>query len=138
LSSQQSAVHDALYTAKDKVQSVSVNPLVHDGQQLMPSVTRVFSRAKDMYVYLQAYERTATTTQPLVAFVTFYRGQVKAFETEPLPVTEGLDPKSKAVPLRFSLSLAKLPTGRYNCQVTVVDPTGQKAAFWQAPIVLVP
>jgi hypothetical protein len=104
----------------------------------MPSVTRVFSRAKDMYVYLQAYERTATTTQPLVAFVTFYRGQVKAFETEPLPVTEGLDPKSKAVPLRFSLALSKLPTGRYNCQVTVVDPTGQKAAFWQAPIVLVP
>jgi VWFA-related protein len=138
LSSQQSAVHDALFTAKDKVQAVSVNPLVHDGQQLMPSVTRVFSRAKDMYVYLQAYERTATTTQPLVAFVTFYRGQVKAFETEPLPVTEGLDPKSKAVPLRFSLALSKLPTGRYNCQVTVVDPTGQKAAFWQAPIVLVP
>ena len=42
-----------------------------------------------MYVYLQAYERGATTTQPLVAFVTFYRGQTKAFETAPLSVTEG-------------------------------------------------
>jgi hypothetical protein len=90
-----------------------------------------------MYVYLQAYERAATTTQPLVAFVTFYRGQVKAFETSPLPVTDGLDPKSKAVPLRFSLSLGQLPPGRYNCQVTVVDPAAQKAAFWQAPVVLV-
>ena len=39
--------------------------------------------------------------QPLVAFVTFYRGQTKAFETSPLPVTEGMDPKSKAVPLRL-------------------------------------
>ena len=33
----------------------------------MPSVTRVFSASRDMYVYLQAYERGATTTQPLVA-----------------------------------------------------------------------
>ena len=54
--------------------------------------------------------------------MTFYRGQTKAFETPPLPVTEGMDPKSKAVPLRFSLALNKLQPGRYNCQVTVVDP----------------
>jgi hypothetical protein len=138
LSSQRMDIHDALFTAgKEKAQAVSVNPLIQDGQKLMPSVTRVFSRGKDMYVYLQAYERAATTTQPLVAFVTFYRGQVKAFETTPLPVTEGLDPKSKAVPLRFSVPLSQLPTGRYNCQVTVVDPAAQKAAFWQAPVVLV-
>jgi VWFA-related protein len=139
LSSQRIDIHDALFTAgKEKAQAFAVNPLIQDGQKLMPSVTRVFSRAKDMYVYLQAYERAATTTQPLVAFVTFYRGQVKAFETSPLPVTEGLDPKSKAVPLRFSLALNQLPPGRYNCQVTVVDPAAQKAAFWQAPVVLVP
>ena len=81
--------------------------------------------------------RRQATMQPLVAFVTFYRGQTKAFETAPLPVTEGMDPKSKAVPLRFSLALNKLPPGRYNCQVTVIDPTGQKAAFWQAPVMLV-
>jgi hypothetical protein len=101
-------------------------------------VTRVFSRSRDLYVFLQAYERTATTTQPLVAFVSFYRGQVKAFETPPLAVTDGLDPRTKAVPLRFSLSVAQLPPGQYDVQVTVLDPTGQKAAFWQAPIVLVP
>ena len=62
----------------------AANPLVHDGQKLIPSVTRVFSEASDMYVYLQAYQRAATTTQPLVAFVSFYRGDVKAFETQPL------------------------------------------------------
>jgi len=108
------------------------------GEKLIPSVTRVFSKSRDMYVFLQAYERAATTTQPLFAFVTFYRGQTKAFETPPLPVTEGLDPKSKAVPLRFSISLGKLAPGEYNCQVTVLDPSGQKAAFWSAPVMLVP
>ena len=63
---------------------------------------------------------------------------MKAFETPPLPVTEGMNNRLKTVPLRFSLSLDKLPPGKYNCQVTVLDPTGQKAAFWQAPVMLVP
>jgi VWFA-related protein len=142
LSSQRTDRKEALFNAaKDKnlaAAAAAANPLISDGQQLIPSVTRVFSKSKDMYVYLQAYERNATTTQPMVAFVTFYRGQTKAFETTPLQVVDGLDPKSKALPLKFSLSLAKLPPGEYNCQVTVLDPTGQKAAFWQAPVMLVP
>lgn len=139
LSSQREDMREALFNAsKEKDKSEAFNPLVSDGQKLIPSVTRVFSKTRDMYIYLQAYERGATTTQPLVAFVTFYRGQVKAFETPPLAVTEGMNDKSKAVPLRFEVSLAKLPPGEYNCQVTVLDPTGQKAAFWSAPVMLVP
>src|SRR5208283_3984733 len=98
LSGQRIVMTDALYNAKEKA-GPSVSPLIQDGMQLIPSVTRVFSKSRDMYIYLQAYERGATATQPLVAFVSFYRGQSKAFETQPLPVTEGLDAKSKAVPL---------------------------------------
>jgi hypothetical protein len=138
LSSQRAPIGDALFNAKSKTNADTVDPLIVDGQRLVPSVTRVFNRGKDLYVYLQAYERGATTTQPLVAFVTFYRGQTKAFETSPVPVSDGLDPKSKAVPLRFNLALEKLTPGEYNCQVTVLDPGSQKAAFWQAPIMLVP
>ena len=122
LSGQRIDLKDALFSAKDK--GPVVNPLIQDGQKLIPSVTRVFSKSRDMYVYLQAYERGATAVQPLVAFVTFYHGQTKAFETPPLAVTEGMDPKSKALPLRFSLTLNKLPPGRYDCQVSVVDPAG--------------
>ena len=73
-----------------------------------------------------------------MAFVTFYKGDVKALETAPLPVVDGLDARSKAVPLRFSVPLGELATGRYDCQVTVLDPAGQKVAFWRAPVVLVP
>jgi hypothetical protein len=53
-------------------------------------------------------------------------------------VTEGMNPKSKAVPMRFSIALSKLPPGEYDCQVTVLDPNGNKAAFWQAPVMLIP
>jgi VWFA-related protein len=140
LSSQRVDMKEAIFNAtKDKSAAAQLaNPLVQDGQKLVPSVTRVFSKSRELYVYLQAYERAAATTEPLVAFVTFYRGQTKAFETAPLAVVDGLDPKSKAVPLRFSLSLGKLQPGEYNCQVSVLDPAGKKVAFWQAPIMLVP
>jgi hypothetical protein len=139
LGSQRVDMREALFNAKDQTRNAQLtNPLVQDGYKLIPSVTRVFSKSRDMFVYLQAYERDATTTQPLVAFVAFYRGQSKAFETPPLAVLEGMDPRSKAVPLRISFPLDKLETGEYNCQVTVLDPTGQKVAFWQAPIMLVP
>src|SRR2546422_1197150 len=140
LSSQRVDMREALYNAsKDKSAAAAAqaaNPLVNDGQKLIPSVTRVFSKSREMFVYLQAYERNATTTEPLFVFVTFYRGQTKAFETPPLEVADGLDPKSKALPLKFSLSLSKLPVGEYNCQVTVLSPSGQKVAFWQSPVML--
>jgi hypothetical protein len=137
LGSQRIDLRDAIYNArKDTVQAA--NPLVENGQKLIPSVTRVFSRGRDLYVYLQAYELAATSTQPLVAFVTLYHGQKKAFETSPISVTDGLDVKSKALPLRFSVPLNQLPPGQYNCQVTILDPTGNKAAFWQSSIMLVP
>jgi VWFA-related protein len=139
LGSQRVDFRDALYNAaKDKGKSEQVSPLVQDGQKLLPSVTRVFSRARDLYVYLQAYEPTAETVQPLIAFVTFYRGQSKAFETPPLPVSEAVPNRLKTMPMKFSIALAKLQPGRYSCQVTVLDPAGQRAAFWQAPVMLVP
>jgi VWFA-related protein len=139
LSSQRVDFRDALYNAaKDKGKAESVNPLVQEGQKLIPSVTRVFSKGREMYVYLQAYQQEAPSAHPLVAFVTFYRGQAKAFETPPLEVTESLNNRLKTTPLKFSLSLAKLPPGEYNCQVTILDPTSQRAAFWQAPVMLIP
>jgi VWFA-related protein len=139
LSSQRVDLKDALYNAiKAKDREEVANPLVLEGQKLIPSVTRVFSKSRDMYVYLQAYEQGAPSVQPLVAFVSFYRAQRKAFETQPIEVTGGLNNRLKTMPLSFSIALNQLPPGEYLCQVTVLDPTGQKSAFWRAPVMLVP
>lgn len=139
LSSQRADSKQVIYNAsKDKGQADSVNPLIQEGQRLIPSVTRVFHKSGDMYIYLQAYQQGVEKAQPLVAFVTFYRGQIKAFETPPMQMTEALNNRLKTMPLKFSLALGKLPPGPYNCQVTVLDPGSQKAAFWQAPVILTP
>ena len=141
LSSQRVKLQDALYNAvKDKEKAEAANPLVQNGQKLIPSVTRVFRQNRDMYIYLQAYQQEASSAQPLVAFVGFYRGQKKVFETRPIEVKDWLNTlnsRLKTMPLQFSIALNTLPPGEYDCQVSVLDPTSQKAAFWQSPVVIV-
>jgi VWFA-related protein len=138
LSNQRERLEAAVATAERDKKILAEHPLVQDGTKLVPSVTRVFRKDQNMYVYLEAYEPTAESAQPVLASVSFYRGKVKAFETEPLQVTEGLNPKTKALPLKFSVPLEKLQPGRYTCQVSVLDPVAQKFAFWRAPMVLLP
>jgi VWFA-related protein len=143
LSGQRVDLKNAIYNAakaKDQDKEATVNPLVQDGKKLIPSVTRVFSKGRDFYVYLQAYQPGAAVAaaKPLVAFVSFYQGQTKVFETQPMAVTPGPTSRLGMVPLSFSIGLDQLPAGRYDCQVTVLDPTGAKGTFWQAPIMVVP
>jgi hypothetical protein len=140
LSSQRVAMTDALFNAgktrEDRAQAA--HPLIENGQKLIPSVTRVFSRSRDLYVYLQAYEREAATTQPLAAFVTFNQGSGRALQLPARVVADGLDPQSKAVPIKLTVPLDDLQPGEYAVQITVLDTTSQKAAFWQAPILVTP
>ena len=138
LSNQREKLDAAVASAEKDKKLLAAHPLIQDGMKLIPSVTRVFRKDQNLYVYLEAYEPTADATQPLMANVSFYRGKVKAFETDPLQVSDGLNAKTKAVPLRFSVPLAKLQAGRYTCQVSVLDPGAQKFAFWRARIVVLP
>jgi VWFA-related protein len=138
LSSQRVPVGDEIFAVRQDAATATLNPLLLDGERLVPSVTRVFSANRDLYVYLEAYQRGEAGTRPLVAVVSFFRGDEKAFETAPLPVVDMLHPKSYAVPVRFVVPLTGIEPGRYECQVTVLDPTTQKAAFWRMPVAIVP
>jgi len=141
LSSQRVALKDALATSGKPAQAAATqaaSPLVQDGIKLIPSVTRVFHASSDMYVFLEAYEPGATTAQPLVAYVSFVKGQAKVMETPPVKIADGLDPKSHMLPIKLSFPLGQLKTGEYDCEVTVLDPTAHKAAFWQAPVMVMP
>ena len=138
LAGQRIPVNEAIYSVKTSDKESVGHPLIEGGQKLLPSVTRVFSASRDLHFYLEGYEQYAETAQPLVAFAAFYRDGRKVFESQPVVATKQLDRTSKAVPIRFSVPIDRIPPGRYDCQVTVVDPAGQKAAFWLAPIAIVP
>jgi len=91
-----------------------------------------------MHVYLEAYEQYAEPMQPLIAYATFYREGAKVYEGQPVTVTDGVQRTSKAIPIRLTIPLASLSPGRYDWQVTVIEPSGRKAAFWQTEIAIVP
>ncbi|HEY5382733.1 MAG TPA: VWA domain-containing protein [Acidobacteriaceae bacterium] len=141
LSSQRVDLKEAIYNAvkgKDQAKNEAANPLVEDGKKLIPSVTRVFSVGRQIYVYFQAYNEAANVVKPVVAFVGFYQGQKKIFETQPIAVTPAALSRLGTMPLNFTIGLSELPPGQYDCQVTILDPTDKKGSFWQAPIMIVP
>jgi VWFA-related protein len=136
LGSQRVRLTDALYNVKGA--AAEAHPLVVDGQKLVPSVTRVFSRGRELYVFLEAYRRTVDTTGPVVAFATFLSGERKALESPMAIVTSGVQNRSNAVPIGFAVPLASLAPGQYECQITVLEPDASKVAFWRTPLIIVP
>jgi len=62
-----------------------------------------FSKGRDLYVFLQAYQRSEPTMPAAGGVRQLLSRRVKVFETAPLAVTGGLDARTKAIPLRFSL-----------------------------------
>ena len=143
LSGQKIDLKDALYDAmkgKDATKAAAANPLIADGRKLVPSVTRVFNKGRELYVYLQAYDegngQPTSATRPFAAYVSFYRDHAKIYETQPLVVTPAATGRLAVAPLKFNIGVSQLQAGEYDCQVTILDPTDGKASFWQAPLKL--
>jgi len=161
LSSQSIDLKDAIYNAehgKNEAKNVQANPLVENGRKLIPSVTRVFSTRRQLYIYLQAYRESSTAVAsgshspnsaasppvigdaavPLIAFVGLYRDGQKAFETTAKAITPQSATRLGTVPISFNVNLAGIAPGEYQCQVTVLDPGDHRVAFWVGPLALVP
>lgn len=137
LSGQKLDIRDAVYDAqkaKQQAKENSLDPLISNGLKLVPSVTRVFSRTRPIYVYLQAYESAGTPVRPMVAYVTFYREGKKQLEARPVATTPPGTERLTPVPLNFSLDVHTLTPGDYDCQVSVLDPADGKSTFWRTAI----
>ena len=115
------------------------NPLVKDGQELVPSVTHVFRSAQHLYLYYEVYDPARGPAQPgangkknaisLLTNVAFYQGKVKAFETPVVRAEELNLPERHAAAIRLEVPLAQLKPGFYTCQVNVIDDAAGKFVF---------
>lgn len=138
LASQRVPVRQALARTQSSVAAAAVDPLLSDGEQLLPSITRVFRAAHDLYVFLQAYRRDGDP-RPLAAYVSLYRQDVKVLETAPVAIQDATGRAGRAtVPIRLTVPLTGVTPGTYECQISVFDADAGKAAFWRAPIAIVP
>jgi hypothetical protein len=89
LASQRVPLDAASHSINQRVHADAANRLLYEGQERIPNVTRTFSRRRDLYVFLQAYFGEVAGSQPLVAYVTFYRGKGAVFESTTFVVTDG-------------------------------------------------
>lgn len=117
------------------------HPLVQDGTKLVPNVTHVFRKNQNLYVYLEVYDPSldpAHKAPNLTAELSLYQGARKAFESNPVEVSQVAASRPGVVPMQFQIPLAKLNAGAYTAQVNVVDDLGGKFAFPRGQLVVLP
>jgi len=108
----------------------SDNPLVSNGEQIVPNLTHIVGRDQKMYFYYEVYDPAAAENAPDVrTSLAFYRGKVKVFET-PVVERSAIDaPSRKAAVFQLEVPSGSLPPGFYTCQINVIDSVAGTFAF---------
>ena len=108
----------------------TTNPLVRDGVQLLPNLTRAVARNQSVYFYFEVYDPAVADAAPdLRTSLAFYRGNVKVYETPVVEKTMIDDPARKAVLFQLEVPASAFTPGTYTCQVNVIDAVAGKVAF---------
>jgi hypothetical protein len=129
----------AVGTAGANKKDLAADPLIQDGQKLVPSISKVYRKNQSLYVYLEVYDPAsdATDKKPSVsATLTFYKGKRKAFESTPVRLNDTASGRASTVPLQFQVPLDKLTAGKYVAQVNIIDEQAKKFAFPRTDMVL--
>jgi len=138
-SSQRQPVKESIASvSKQKI--LESDPLVQDGQKLVPSITHVFRKDQNLFVYMEVYDPGVDAGQKpsVAATLSFYRGKTKSFESTPVRLDSFLPKRGQTLPVQFQAPLAQLAAGRYTCQVNLIDENGRRFAFQRTEIVVLP
>jgi len=122
--------------------SANLNPLVRDGNEIIPNITHVFSATQHLFLYYEVYDparpavtesaRGGTENKPgirLLTNVAFFRGKAKTYESSLVELTELNARDRKAAVFQLDVPLTSLKPGFYTCQVNVIDDAGGHFLF---------
>jgi VWFA-related protein len=106
------------------------NPLIRDGVQLLPNLTRAVGRNQKVYFYYEVYDPAVAEQRPdLRTSLAFYRGGVKVFETPVVDRTTIDEPGRRAVIFQFEVPAEQFRPGAYTCQINIIDSIASTVAF---------
>src|SRR5262249_12999950 len=134
-SNQREAVKSAVGGVNYDKRGQNSDPLIQDGQKLVPNIRRVFRTDQNLYVYLEVYDPAADPS--VAAALTFYRGRVKAYTSAPVRLTQTMSDRPGVMPVRFQIPLSALAPGKYTCQVNIIDEKAAKFAFPRTELMVV-
>ncbi len=120
-----------LSTQMQAAKEVKDNPLIRNGQQLVPNVTHIVGKDQRLLFYYEVYDpATGEGAAPdLRTSLAFYRGKVKVFETPVVERSNIDDPSRKAAIFQLEVPASSLQPGFYTCQINVIDSVSSKFAF---------
>ena len=123
------------------------NPLVRDGQALVPNITHVFTPDQHLFMQYEVYDPAKDKRDPallgaqdqnaklpknavrVLTSVEFLQGNTKAYETPLVEAREINAPERKAAVFQLDVPLSQLRPGLYTCQVNVIDDAGGSFSF---------
>jgi len=128
----------------------SINPLMRDGNEIIPNVTHVFTTAQHLRLYYEVYDpgRAKVSAQSqegqakpgihLLTNVAFFQGKAKVFESSVVELTELNARERKAGVFQLDLPLTPLKPGYYTCQVNVIDDAAGQFLFPRLALLIRP
>ena len=120
------------------------NPLIRDGQELVPNITHVFTPEQHMYMQYEVYdpakekrdqsvngqqEKLPKNAVHVLTNVEFLQGSAMAYSTPLVEAREINAPERKAAVFQLDVPLSQLRPGLYTCQVNVIDDAGGSFSF---------
>jgi VWFA-related protein len=119
-----------LSTQEAPAKDAKDNPLIKNGEQLIPNLTHIVGKDQKMLFYYEVYDPAAADNAPDVrSSLAFYKGRVKVFETPVISRAQIDDPSRKAAVFQLEVPPGSLPPGLYTCQVNIIDSVAGKFAF---------
>jgi VWFA-related protein len=141
LSNQRQAVAEQVGGVKNAKKLLAANPLITDGQQLMPNVTKVFRPAQSMLAYVEVYDPTIPDFLPenfrranIQASLALYQNNKKVFESPAMRANKLSASRDATLPVWLTVPLKDISPGKYDCQVNLIDDFGRKFSFSRAAI----
>jgi VWFA-related protein len=118
------------------------NPMVRDGEELVPNLPHVFRQDQHLYFLYEVYSPDKTPPDKskvrVLTSIEFLNGTTKAFETPLVQATELNEPSRNAVAFQFDVPLTDLKPGQYTCQINVIDDTAGSFSFPRTAILIHP
>jgi VWFA-related protein len=123
--------------------TANLNPLVHDGSEIIPNITHVFSATQHLLLYYEVYDPARPVVAEsargqekdnkpgirLLSNVAFFQGKAKAYESSLVELKELNARERKAAVFQLDVPLTSLKPGFYTCQVNVIDDAGGHFLF---------
>jgi hypothetical protein len=128
------------------------NPLVREGNEVVPNIAHVFSPDQHLYLFYEVYDpardkslaqsdgkdKTQQLKDPIhvLTSIVFFNGKIKTYETPLIEARQLNAPERKAAVFQFDVPLAQLKPGLYTCQVNVIDDASGTFSFPRLPILV--